>query len=51
MAKVNHMLKQQLKMNNHGSRHIQQTLQGRLKLNPIFVLKETLNLKLKKQLK
>ena len=42
MAKVNHMLKQQLKMNNHRSRHIhnlKQALQGRLKLNPIFVLK------------
>ena len=41
MAKVNHMLKQQLKMNNHRSRHIhnlKQALQGRLKLNPIFVL-------------
>ena len=41
MAKVNHVLKQQLKMNNHRSRHIhnlKQALQGRLKLNPFFIL-------------
>ena len=42
MAKVNRMLKQQLKMNNHRSRHInnlKQALQRKAKLNSIFVLK------------
>ena len=39
MAKVNHMLKQQLKMNNHRSRHIhnlKQALQRKAKIESNF---------------
>ena len=54
MAKVNHMLKQQLKMNNHRSRHIhnlKQALQGRLKLNPLRSTIRDIKLKIKKTAK